>query len=121
MALKPEASMLGGLAVITLVYGTYQMALPNVADARTAEVADPDLESAERLATVTAAGIVAGVSLITKDMGIFVLGGSAVIVLAWWHRYARMVDPATGKVSELISGIRLAPAPASEPATAASF
>ena len=97
MALKPETSLIVGLGTATLVYGIYQAALPPIADVRVAESDNRDIQASERLASWTSAAVVAGVSLITKDPTIFILGGSMVIVLAWWHRHADQVSPLTGK------------------------
>lgn len=95
--LKPEGSMMAGLATAALVYGVYQNALPSIADARSAQPSNVDLQAAERSAGFISAGIVAGVSLIAKDPTIFILGGSMVIAMSWWHRHADMVKPELGK------------------------
>src|SRR4029453_2490924 len=97
MALRPEASVMVGLATATLVYGVYSAALPPVADVRVADPNNPDIESAERLAAWTSAAAVAGISLITKDSTVFVIGGTMAIVLSWWHRHADQVSPLTHK------------------------
>ncbi len=94
--LKPEISLTVGLATAALVYGIYSNALPTVADIRVGQEADPDVESAEQLATWTAAAAVSAVSLIAKDPNVFVIGGSMVVVMAWWHRHANHVNPLTG-------------------------
>ena len=95
--LKPEGSMMAGLATAAVVYGVYQTALPSIADARSAQPGNVDLQASERSAGFIAAGIVAGVSLIAKDPTIFILGGGMVIAMAWWHRHADMVQPELGK------------------------
>lgn len=89
--------MMAGLATAAVVYGVYQSALPQIADARSAQPNNGDLAASERSASFIAAGVVAGVSLIAKDITIFILGGSMVIAMAWWHRHANMVDPLLGK------------------------
>lgn len=93
MALAPEMSVMTGLATATVVFGIYSVALPNVADARTIPEFQPDMEASERTATWMAAAAVAGISLMTQDMTVFIIGGSMVIGLAWWHRHADMVIP----------------------------
>lgn len=97
MALKPEVSIGVGLATVAVAYGTYAHFMPAVTDARVADPNDPVLAASERSATWTAAAIVAGISLIAKDPTVFVMGGATVLILAWTHRHANMVDPATGK------------------------
>lgn len=93
MALKREISLGVGLATAALVWGVFNVALPSVADARVAPPDDGDLRAAERAATWASAAAVAGVSLLAKDPTVFILGGSMVIVLAWWHKHSNHNDP----------------------------
>jgi len=96
MALKREVSLGVGLATAALVWGTYQTALPSVTDVRVGEPGDRHIAATERTATWTSAAIVAGISLISKDPTVFVLGGSMIVVLAWWHRHANQTNPMVG-------------------------
>lgn len=96
-SLKPEASLGVGLATAALVWGIYQHATPTLVDHRVGRPDDTDAAAAERTASWTAAAVVAGVSLIAKDPTVFVLGGTMVVALAWWHRHANIVNPDTGK------------------------
>lgn len=98
MALKIEASVLGGLATGALVYGTYQMALPTTADVRSLEANNTDIDRSEKVAAWTSAAVVSGVSLIARDPTIFVIGGTMMIGLSWMHRHASAVTPATQSV-----------------------
>jgi hypothetical protein len=96
MALKREVSLGVGLATAALVWGVYNTALPAVADVRVGQPQDPDIAASERTATWVSAAAVAGVSLISKDPTVFVLGGTMVVALAWWHRHANHFNPAVG-------------------------
>lgn len=96
---RPEVSLGVGLATAALVWGVYNTSLPSLAEARVTEQNDRDLSAAERTASWTAAAIVAGVSLISHDATVFVLGGSMVIALAWMHRHANMVHPEVGRAT----------------------
>lgn len=98
MALRPEISLLGGLAVGGVVYATYQVMLPPAADVKTVESNNRDIASSERTATWVSAGIVSGISLLTKDPGIFIIGGAFVILLSYVYKHADQVSPLTGKV-----------------------
>lgn len=91
--LKPEVSIGVGLATAAMVYATYSHALPSVADTRVAKENDPDLQASRRLAAWTSAGVVGAVSLMAKDPTVFVIGGTMVIALDWWHRYSDQVNP----------------------------
>ena len=96
MALSREVSLGVGLATAALVYGIFQSGLPSVAEVRTTPPGDPDAAAAERSATWMAAAVVSGISLITKDPTVFVLGGSMVVAYAWWHRHANNHNPSLG-------------------------
>lgn len=95
--LKPDQSIVGTLAVMTATYAIYSNALPPIADIRTAQPQNQDIDSAERSAAWLSAGVVAGISLLAKDPTIFILGGATVIGLSWWYRHANMVNPELGK------------------------
>ena len=101
MALKLEASLGIGLATATVVYGVYQSSLPSAADTRSIDANNADLAKAERTASWTAAAVVSGVSLIARDPTIFIIGGATMVSMAWMHRHANAVHPATGSVREL--------------------
>lgn len=98
--MKPEISIPVALATGVLVWSIYQNATPSLVDLRAAPPGDSDVESAERMATWTAAGAVAAISLIAKDPVVFMVGGTMVIVNAWWNRHANRVNPLTGKAAQ---------------------
>lgn len=100
MALRsPEVSLGMGLAVGTVVYGIYQGALPNAADIRSLDAHNRDIQASERMAAWTAAGVVAGISLLAKDATVFIIGGSMVVAMSAWHRYSDAVNPAEGRAA----------------------
>jgi len=99
MALKPPESLITGLAVATVVYAVYEHTLPSVADTRASSPNNATLDKSRQTATWTAAGIVAGVSLLAKDPTIFVIGGTVLVALDFSHRHANAVNPATQKVT----------------------
>jgi hypothetical protein len=64
-----------------------------------------DIMSAERGATWIAAGLVAGVALMTQDPTVFVIGGAVVVAMAWFYRHGNEVSPLSGKASlDIIPG-----------------
>jgi hypothetical protein len=97
--MKAEASIGMGLAVGVVVWSIYSHAMPSLVDHRVGDVNDVNAQKAERTATWTAAGVVAGISLLAKDPTVFVLGGSMVVVLSFWHRHANMVNPLTARAT----------------------
>jgi len=88
MALKPESSVIGGLAVAGLVYGIHAQFTPSMADMKGLPAGNQDIDKAERQATWLSAAVVSGVSLLTKDPTIFILGASATVAMAFFTRHA---------------------------------
>jgi hypothetical protein len=111
MALTKDFSVVGGVAVAALVYGTYSMSLPTAADAKSMKP-NQDLASSERTASWISAGIVAGVSLVAKDPTIFIIGGTMVCAMAWMHRHANSVTPQAGPTGASVPRVSQADAPA---------
>lgn len=99
MALAPEASIGVSLATLAVTYAIYSKALPNIADTRSLDKNNPDIQSSERTATWMAAGVVGGISLLAKDPTIFTIGGLGVVAMAWWHRHADQVDNVTNSAT----------------------
>lgn len=106
MALKPEVSLGMALATGTIVYAVHQNMTPSVADIRSLDKNNPDIQSAERAATWTSAAIVAGVSLLAKDPTIFIVGGAVTIALAWTTRHADQVDNVTSRASTMMNPLK---------------
>src|SRR5262245_8476309 len=96
MALSPEVSVGTGLAVGGVAFTVFNMSLPPLTDVRAADPENNDVFAAERTATWVAAGIVVGVSLITSDATVFIIGGTTVVALAWLYRHANEVNPVSG-------------------------
>lgn len=110
MGLKPEASVLGGLAVAALVFGIHQQATPTQADIQALPQGTPDIDSAERKATWISVVTVSGISLLARDPGIFIIGSGATIAMALWTRHSNW--------SESIMGRYLSPSEAMQAGTA---
>jgi len=95
--LKPEVSIPVALATGTVVYSIYSAALPPMVDVRASTENNDDAAAAERTAAWTSAGVVAGISLISRDVNPFIVGSAMIIALSWWYRHANMVVPELGK------------------------
>lgn len=100
--LKPDAEISIALATSVMAYGAYQFALPSVADIRSLEPNNKDIQSSERVAAWTAAGIVGLVSLFTKSPSVFMIGGLTVIGTSWTVRHADQVNTISKKASTLV-------------------
>ena len=85
-----------GVATMGLVWGVYNQVCPKVADLRASRSGDAAAAASEKTARWTAGMLVVGVSLLTRDATVFILGGTAVVAFSWMHRHANMVNPNTG-------------------------
>jgi len=97
MALKPEFSVMGGLAVGAIVFAIHSQATPTQADIAALPAGTPDIDDAERKATILSAAVVAGVSLIAGDPTIFVIGAGMDIAMALWTRHNNYKESVGGK------------------------
>lgn len=95
---NPTASVGTSLGVIALVYTAYNSNLPNSATIRATDANDANLESGRKKAAMMSVGLVAAISLLTKDVTIFTLGGLATLALDWNARHSILVHPATGQI-----------------------
>ena len=96
MALKPEASLMSGLAVAAVVFAIHSNATPSIADMQGLPAGTKDVDVSERKATWMSAGVVAGISLLAKDPTIFVIGSVMTIAMAWNSRHALWTETKTG-------------------------
>ena len=98
MALSQESSILVGLAVGSSAWVAHQMGLPSVADIRTLDSNNRDVEKAERTAAAVSAGLITGVALVAKDPGVFIIGGIMFVAINYWFKHANAVSPLSGTV-----------------------
>jgi hypothetical protein len=115
--LKPNENLMLAAAVGAVVYGTYNIALPTLADTRGLQGNMPDIDKAEKAATWASVAVVSGISLLAKSPEVFVVGGLMTIGLAWSFKHASKVDNFQAQVRNLItpdksdtpSGVSMAP------------
>jgi hypothetical protein len=91
-----------------------------MADIRVGQPNDEHIAGSERAATWMSVGVVAAISLVAKDPTIFIIGGSAAVIMAWYTRHANVLNPLTNSVSSegMIQRLDLAPQPPDETADA---
>src|SRR5687767_7548407 len=105
--MKPDVSIPVALATGAVVVGVFQAMTPTNADQRTVSPGTRGtdiLAGSERSAFFVSVGLVGGISLIAKDPVPFWVGGLVAVALAWTHRYAREVDPVSGRLAGLAAG-----------------
>jgi hypothetical protein len=96
--LKPEGSVTMGIATGILVYAIFDRSLPSAATMHATKPYDTNIEAGRKKAGWTAVGVVAVVSLLTKDANVFILGGMVTIALDLHARVANVSSPSTGQL-----------------------
>jgi len=96
--LKPDSSVMVGLAEAAAVYVIYQSALPSHADIRSAPAHDNTIESARKAAAWKSAAVLGFVFLLTQDLNSFLIGGLALGGIDLMTKHANGTNPATGKL-----------------------
>ena len=94
--LKPDGSIVIGIATGVLVYAIYDRSLPDAATMGATKPYDVNIEQGRKKAGYTAAAALAAVTLLTKDVNVFILGGIVLIALDVHARTANATNPATG-------------------------
>lgn len=96
MALKPDASVMAGLATAGVVYAIHTNMTPSAADVSALPAGNKDVDIAERQATWMSIGVVSAISLLAKDPTIFVLGSVATVGMALLTRNANWRESTSG-------------------------
>jgi hypothetical protein len=96
--LKPDGSIGLGIATMVLVWALYDHALPNMAMIHATDAGDINIDAARKKATWEAAGGVAAITLLTKDVNILILGGVTLFALDMHARHANACNPDTGEL-----------------------
>ncbi len=97
MAFKtPEASVGVGLGLVASTYAIFDLTLPTIADVRSVEADNRDMQKSRRQATILSGALVGFVGLITGDATAFIIGGAAIVAWDWMYRHADQVSPLTG-------------------------
>lgn len=95
--LKPEDSIVAGLATAGLVYGVYNGALGSIAEVQSTPSGHPALAPSLTKAGYTSLVLVAGVALMARDPNIVILGGAMIIAEELHYRHAIETHPDTGQ------------------------
>lgn len=93
-----------GLFTAAGVYLIFNNALPNVTDVRSAMPHNNDVEKARKTAAWEAAGLVAIVFLVARDLNSYIISGAALVGIDLMYKHANAVHPATGKADVSNSG-----------------
>lgn len=96
--LKPEGSIIGGVAVAGSVWAIYNMNVGPVSTAHASDANHAALESSRKKSGYTAFIFVSAITLIAKDVNIGILGFASIIAMELDYRHAIMVSPVTGMI-----------------------
>lgn len=91
--LKPEGSVMGGVAVAGSVIAIYSLAMGPVSQVAMTDANHPALESSRKKAGYTAFLFVSAMTLITRDGNVGTLGYTSIIAMEVAYRHGIMVDP----------------------------
>jgi hypothetical protein len=96
--LKPENSIVAGVATIAMVAGIYQLDVGPVSSVTASEPYTVPASAAIKKAGYTSLVLVAGIALMARDPNIVILGGAAIFAFHAHYRHANMSDPGTGDI-----------------------
>lgn len=96
--LTPQGSVTMGIATGVMVYAIFDRSLPDSATMSATPAGDVNIEAGRKKAVWTSAGVLAAVTIITRDHNVFILGGIVLIALDLHARHANYTNPDTGKL-----------------------
>jgi len=96
--LTPSASVGTAIGVAGLVFAIHATMTPNNGTIMATDAYDKNVEASRKQAAWTSVGVVAAISLLTKDVNVLVVGGAMEVALDYWTRYCIARHPATGQV-----------------------
>lgn len=102
--LKPDGSIIIGLATGILVYAVYNQSLPSAAVIHATDPGDMNIEAGRKKAAWESAGVLSVVTLLTKDVNVFILGAVVLFALDISARHANASSNVTGELTSPAPG-----------------
>ena len=96
--LKPDGSVAIGIATGVLVYAVYDRSLPDAATMHATDPGDINIDAARKKASWASAGVLSAITLLTKDVNVFVLGAVVLFALDMHARHANASNNQTGEL-----------------------
>jgi hypothetical protein len=96
--LNPSQSVAIGVGIGAVDVFVFQQHLPPMADVRTANPHNDDVDAARRQATGLCIAINGLVSVMTRDWNVFLIGGVVTVGLSYLTVHANALNPVTGKL-----------------------
>ena len=94
--LKPDGSIAMGIATGVLIYAIYDRSLPSSAVMGATDANDINIEAGRKKATLASAGVLSAITLLTKDVNVFILGAVVLFAFDMHARHANATNPVTG-------------------------
>lgn len=96
--LKPEGSVVSGIAVAGAVWAIYNMNVGPVSQAHASDANHPANESSRKKAGYISFMFVSAITLITKDANVGLLGYASIVAMELEYRHAIMASPTNGQL-----------------------
>lgn len=96
--LKPDTSVMLGVANGALIASIYDKTIPSVAAVRVADSHDNDIEAARKHAAWASAGVLGFMYLLTRDRNSFLIGGLVLASVDLIVKHANGMNPMTGSL-----------------------
>lgn len=107
--LKPEGSIVSGIAVAGLVYSIYNLDIGPVSQVQMTDANHPALETSRKKAGYTSFVAVAILTVLTRDGNVGLLGFLSIVAMEAHYRHAIMADSVTG-IMQPVSPAKYEPA-----------
>ena len=96
--LNPSQSVATGVGIGVVDLFVFNQHLPPMADIRTAQPHNTDVDAARRQATGMCIAVNGLVSLMTRDWNVFLIGGVVTVGMSYLAVHANALNPQTGKL-----------------------
>lgn len=96
--LSAENSIVVALAATALIVGLYAAKIGPVADVHATDANDGNMRAALKKSGWESVLLIAGVTLLSGDLNVAILGGAAVIAEEMTYRHALISNPSTGQI-----------------------
>lgn len=98
--LSPPASIGAAIGTGGLVFAIYAITVPNIATIHATDAHDTNVEAARKKAAISAALAALAVTVLSKDLNPWIVGGGAIILSDLYVRHANVSAPdGSGMVS----------------------
>ncbi|HEY1699192.1 MAG TPA: hypothetical protein VGG75_05675 [Trebonia sp.] len=113
--LKPEGSIVAGIATMALVGGLYIGQVGPISDAHATDANDGNMNAAVKKTGWEALVAVAAITLLARDPNILILGGATIIAMEFGYRHAIMTQD-----GQIVTPAQSSYIPAGQPGSSAT-